>query len=51
LSKLADLQLGVFSSERFKRIETLLIRTLNKLPEELSAEFLEIYENTINDRG
>ena len=44
LSKLAELQLAVYSSERFKRIEGLLIRHLGRLPEEAAAAFLEDYE-------
>jgi len=47
LSKLADLQLGVFSSERFKRIETLLIRHLKKLPEDTAMAFIEDYEQLL----
>jgi len=46
-SKIADLQVEVYTSERFKNIEALLIRTLNKLPEEQAAEFLEGYEKLL----
>ena len=47
LSSIADLQNKVYSSERFKRIETLLIRHLNKLPEDVAAAFLEDYEQLV----
>lgn len=47
LSSLADLQNKTYTSERFKRIETLLIRHLSKLPEETAAVFLEDYEQTL----
>lgn len=47
LNKLAEMQIELFSSERFKNIENLLIRTLNKLPEELASEFLTEYEKVI----
>lgn len=47
LGSIADLQNKVYSSERFKRIETLLIRHLNKLPEDVAAAFLEDYEQMI----
>lgn len=47
LGSIADLQNKVYSSERFKRIETLLIRHLNKLPEDVAAAFLEDYESLL----
>ena len=47
LSTLADLQNKTYSSERFKRIETLLVRHLSKLPEDTAAAFLEDYEKTL----
>lgn len=47
LGSLADLQNKTYSSERFKRIETLLIRHLSKLPEDTAAAFLEDYEKTL----
>ncbi len=47
LGSIADLQNKVYSSERFKRIETLLIRHLNKLPEDVAAAFLEDYEQLV----
>ena len=48
LNKIAELQVEVYTSERFKNIENLLVRTLSKLPEELAAEFLDQYELLIN---
>lgn len=48
LGSIADLQNKVYSSERFKRIETLLIRHLNKLPEDVAAAFLEDYEQLVS---
>lgn len=47
LTQIAKLQIDVYSSERFKNIELLLIRTLNKLPEHLAAGFLEEYEKVL----
>jgi len=43
LSKVADLQLSVYDSERFKAIENALIRALRLLPEEAVASFLDEY--------
>lgn len=48
LNKIAELQTEVYTSERFKNIENLLVRTLSKLPEDLAAEFLDQYELLIN---
>ena len=50
LVQIAKLQLDVYSSERFKDIEQLLVRTLNKLPETLAAAFLEDYEKILAER-
>lgn len=47
LNKIAELQVGVYTSERFKNIENLMVRTLNKLPEDLAAEFIDQYEKMI----
>ena len=47
LGSIADLQNKVYSSERFKRVETLLIRHLTKLPEDTAADFLEDYEKAL----
>jgi hypothetical protein len=43
LKTIGDQQIALYSSERFKQIENLLIRTLDKLPEEVAAVFLEQY--------
>ena len=47
LSKLATLQAEVYSSERHKRIEGALIRSLALLPEEAASEFLGEYEKVL----
>lgn len=47
LNKIAELQVGVYTSERFKNIENLMVRTLSKLPEDLAAEFIDQYEKMI----
>lgn len=47
LARLADLQMTIYTSERFKRIETLLIRHLRKLPEDMAAQFLDDYEELL----
>lgn len=49
LNKIAEMQVEVYTSERFKNIENLLVRTLNKLPENLAAEFLTEYEKVIHN--
>jgi hypothetical protein len=48
LSKLADLQNEIYSSERFKVVENLLIRMLSRLPENVAAQFLAEYEDALN---
>lgn len=47
LKTLADKQTDLYTSERFKDIENLLIRTLSKLPEDLAAGFLADYEKLL----
>lgn len=44
LKTLIDGQEKVYTQERFKQIELLLIRELSKLPEESAAKFIEGYE-------
>ena len=44
LNKVVEMQLQVYSSERFKRIEGLLIKQLSDLPEEVAKKFLDDYE-------
>ena len=47
LRTLGDQQIELYNSERFKDIENLLVRTLDKLPEDLAAEFLTGYEELL----
>lgn len=47
LKTLADKQTDLYTTERFKDIENLLIRTLGKLPEELAAGFITEYEKLL----
>jgi hypothetical protein len=51
LVQISKLQLEMYSSERFKAIELLLIRTLNKLPEDVAAFFLEEYEKILAEHA
>lgn len=44
LKTLGELQNTLFSSERYKKIENLLVQTLNKLPEDVASSFLDDYE-------
>lgn len=48
LNKLAELQASLYTTERFKNIENILIRNLSKLPEEIASEFLTEYEKEID---
>lgn len=43
INRLVDMQGEVYASERFKRIENLMIRALRKLPEDVAAGFLDDY--------
>lgn len=43
LKSLGDMQIALYSAERFKQVENALIRNLDKLPEEVAAEFLDVY--------
>lgn len=47
LGDLTKRQKEIYSSERFKRIESILIRALSKLPEETAKTFLEEYERML----
>lgn len=47
LVNLVKLQADVYSSERFKRIEQLLIETLQELPAEQQEKFLTAYESVL----
>lgn len=44
LERIAKMQDEIYDSERFKRIESLLIRMLRKVPKEVAEEFLNDYE-------
>lgn len=48
LATLVKLQQEVYTTERFRRIENLLIRVLNQLPKEQAQEFLTFYEEEID---
>lgn len=51
LSTIAKLQVEVHTSERLKKIEQVLIDTLQTLPLEAQERFLEGYETTLEDAG
>ncbi|MEY2688983.1 MAG: hypothetical protein RL375_3181 [Pseudomonadota bacterium] len=47
LAKLADLQNTVYSSERFKKVENMLVRHLMALNEDVAAKFLDDYQDLL----
>lgn len=49
LANLTKLQMDVYSSERLKMIEKLIIRMLRTLPEEAAVAFLDDYEAALKD--
>lgn len=51
LKTLGDQQIELYSSERFKDIENLLVRSLDKLPEDVAAAFLVEYEKILQRHG
>lgn len=51
LKTLADQQASLYTSERFKDIENLLIRTLTLFPEDVAAKFIEEYEQILKNSG
>lgn len=51
LNKLVEMQLAIYSSERFKAIELALIRVLSKLPEAAAKEFLDEYEKILGQKN
>lgn len=51
LKTLGDQQMALYNSERFKDIETLLVRCLTQLPEEQAAEFIDSYEKILLKNG
>lgn len=51
LKTLADQQESLYTSERFKDIENLLIRSLTSLPEKTASKFLDEYERIVRNKG
>jgi hypothetical protein len=51
LKNLGDQQITLYSSERFKAVENLLIRTLTKLPEDVARDFINDYEKILLNHG
>lgn len=47
LSKLIEMQDKVYSTERYKAFEQIMIRHLSKLPEDVAQAFLEDYEKAV----
>lgn len=47
LTKLADLQIALYNSERFKELENIMIHACKQLPEKQAAIFLEKYEKLL----
>ena len=47
--KLSEMQSAVYNSERFKRCEALMIRTLRQLPEEVASKFIEEYSDLVKN--
>lgn len=50
LLALGKMQVEVYSSERLKRVEAILIEVLKTLPEESQAAFMNAYEEALSDR-
>lgn len=48
LDKLSQRQIQVYSSERFKAVETVLLRVLRTLPEKVVTAFLDDYEAALS---
>lgn len=51
IKSLADLQIQIYTTERFKNIENLLIETLNELPEEQRKLFIDKYEGVLREKA
>lgn len=51
LQTLAKLQTEIFTSERLKQVESLLIETLQELPTEAQEAFIAKYEAQLRHRG
>lgn len=47
LNKLVEMQNAIYTSERFKQIEQAMIYALNKLPEDVAAEWLAEYRSIL----
>lgn len=47
IGRVMSLQIALYSSERFKAVELLLIRVLKDLPEDAAAKFLDGYEKIL----
>ena len=47
LNKLSELQEQLYTTERYKAVENLLIKCLGKLPEAVAMEFLDGYEKIL----
>jgi len=51
LATLSKLQAEVYTSERVKRLEQILIESLNTLPKEAQETFLDLYEERLKVAG
>lgn len=51
LVNLVKLQGDVYSSERFKRVEEVLIKTIQSLPTDKQEEFITAYEAALQEAG
>lgn len=49
LAKVAQMQADTYTSERFKRIEGILLRCLRDLPEDTIVRFLDAYKAALSD--
>jgi hypothetical protein len=50
LANLVKVQGDIYTSERFKKVEGLLIETLDVLPKEAQRKFLDAYEARLADK-
>jgi hypothetical protein len=51
LKSLADMQERIYTAERYKTIENLMIRSLNRLPEDVAERFLTEYKQILETNG
>ena len=49
LANLVKVQTGLYTSERLKRVEALLIATLDEMPKDSQEQFLAKYEELLED--